>query len=164
VVGVSNLPADATSHAFLWQNGVIADLGILPGLFSSGAAGINIKSQIVGQSCNTDLSVCTGFFWQNDLMTDLNNLIPAGSPLFLFEPTSINARGQIVGAALDTNTFEVRAFLATPSIGTAASSASAAAGKISGSLDTILPENVRKMLRQRLGHRYQIPGLEIPKD
>jgi uncharacterized membrane protein len=94
----------ATSHSFLWQNGVIADLGILPGFFSSGASGINIKSQIVGQSCNADFSVCIAVFWQDDLLMDLNNLIPAGSPLFLFEPTSINARGEIVGAALDTNT------------------------------------------------------------
>jgi probable HAF family extracellular repeat protein len=143
VVGVSSLPADATSHAFLRQNGVIGDLGVLPGLFSSGAAGINIKSQIVGQSCNADFSGCGGFFWQNGLMMDLNNLIPAGSPLVLFEPTSINARGEIVGAALDTNTFEVRAFLATPSIETAAGN------KTTRSLDIILPENVRNMIRKR---------------
>jgi probable HAF family extracellular repeat protein len=172
VVGVSNLPADATSHAFLWQNGVIRDLGVLPGLFSSGAAGINIKSQIVGQSCNA--SGCNGFFWQNDLMMDLNNLIPAGSPLVLFEPTSINARGEIVGAALDTNSFEVRAFLATPcdreasdenacedSAESAMAAKRAALGiqspatvapeKISESPQVVLPENVRKLLQQRRG-------------
>jgi probable HAF family extracellular repeat protein len=172
VVGVSNLPADATFHAFLWQNGVIADLGVLPGFFSSGAAGINIKSQIVGQSCNVDFSACNGFFWQNDLMMELNNLIPPGSPLSLFEPTSINARGEIVGAALDTNTFEVRAFLATPcgedhgdsecedeGEGTAV-----ARGETSQRPNVVLPENVRKMLRQRLGSRYHIPGLGAPRD
>jgi probable HAF family extracellular repeat protein len=172
VVGVSNLPGDATSHAFLWQNGVIADLGTLPGFFSSGASGINIKSQIVGQSCNADFSVCIGFFWQDDLLMDLNNLIPAGSPLFLFEPTSINARGEIVGAALDTNTFKVRPFLATPcgenhgdsecedeGEGTAI-----AGGETSQRPNVVLPENVRRMLRQRLGSRYHIGGLGTPKN
>jgi uncharacterized membrane protein len=153
---------------------VIADLGVLPGFFASGAAGINIKSQIVGQSCNADFSSCIAFFWQNDLMMDLNNLVPAGSPFVLFEPTSINARGEIVGAGLDTNTFEVRAFLATPcgedhgdsecedegeGEGTALSG-----GETSQRPNVVLPENVRKMLRQPLGSPYHIPALGAPRD
>jgi probable HAF family extracellular repeat protein len=170
VVGVSNLTADATFHAFLWQNGVIADLGTLPGFFSSGAAGINIKSQIVGQSCNVD--ACNGFFWQNDLMMELNNLIPAGSPLSLFEPTSINARGEIVGAALDTNTFEVRGFLATPcgedhgdsECEDEGEGIDVRQGETSQRPNVVLPENFRKVLQLRPGSRYHIPGLGTPKN
>src|SRR5262249_33227219 len=112
-VGQSNLPGDTTFHAFLWQNGVMTDLGTLPGHSSSAAFGINSKGQIVGQSCS-DVE-CRAFLWQDGVMTDLNDLIPADSSLFLFEPVSINSRGQIAGAAMDMNTFETRAFLATPS-------------------------------------------------
>ncbi len=31
VVGVSGLPGNTTYHAFLWQHGVMRDLGTLPG-------------------------------------------------------------------------------------------------------------------------------------
>jgi probable HAF family extracellular repeat protein len=44
VVGVSG------AHAFLFEHGVIADLGTLPGGTSSKAAAINNSGQIVGQS------------------------------------------------------------------------------------------------------------------
>jgi hypothetical protein len=46
-------------------------------------------------------------------MTDLNTLIPPGSPLFLQEPESINDRGQIAGFGLLANG-EQRGFLLTP--------------------------------------------------
>jgi probable HAF family extracellular repeat protein len=172
VVGVSNLTADASFHAFLWQNGVIADLGVLPGFFSSGASGINIKSQIVGQSCNADFSSCNGFLWRDDQLMELNNLIPAGSPLSLFEPTSINARGEIVGAALDTNTFEVRAFLATPCEGHDDSECedegkgtADAPGETNQRPNVVLPENVRELLRQRMAQRYHLRGFRAsPRD
>jgi hypothetical protein len=103
---------------------------------------------------------------QNGVMTDLNTLIPSSSPLFLIEGFSINSRGQIAGFALQTSTGEVHAFLATPSNGFAASENAtlAARGATSKGPKVVLPENVRKMLRQRLGSRFHIPGLRAPKD
>ena len=41
-------------HAFLWQNGVMTDLGVLPGDEDSGASAINSLGQIVGSSGRTD--------------------------------------------------------------------------------------------------------------
>jgi hypothetical protein len=46
-------------------------------------------------------------------MTDLNTLIPSGSPLFLQEPVGINDRGEIVGFGLLADG-EQRGFLLTP--------------------------------------------------
>jgi hypothetical protein len=46
-------------------------------------------------------------------MTDLNTLIPPGSPLFLKEPIGINDRGQIAGFGLLSDG-EQRGFLLTP--------------------------------------------------
>ena len=46
-------------------------------------------------------------------MTDLNALIPAGSPLFLMEACSINSRGEIVGLA-QTTTGELHGYLLIP--------------------------------------------------
>ena len=85
-------------------------------------------------------------------MTDLNTLIPVGSPFFLFDALSINSRRQIVGNALQTSTGEVDAFLATPSNREVASenAGPAALGATSQSPKAVLPENVRKMLQKRL--------------
>lgn len=97
VVGFSNLPGDSITHAFLWENGVMTDLGTLPGGdINSLAFGINNEGQVVGLSCGINFD-CVGFLWQDGVMTDLNTLIPAGSPLFLTQAYDINARGEIVG-------------------------------------------------------------------
>lgn len=62
VVGISDLPGDATGHAFLWQNGVMQDLGTLAGDFYSVAYGINDNGQVVGQSCDVNFN-CRAFLW-----------------------------------------------------------------------------------------------------
>jgi probable HAF family extracellular repeat protein len=154
VVGVAELPGGG---AFLWQNGVITDLGALPGDVFSFAGGINDKGQVAGQSCDVNDN-CSVFLWQNDAMTDLNTLIPADSPLFLFDGGAINSRGEIVGAGFKKSTGDFRAFLAIPSNGEAISATAAAPGETSQRPKFVLPENVRKMLRQRLALRYHIPG------
>lgn len=168
VVGISGLPAntDLSFHAFLWHNGVMTDLGTLPGDVASAADGINSKGQVVGGSLDTNGNE-RAFLWQNGVMTDLNTLIPADSPLFLIEATgNINSHGQIAGFALQTSTDEIHAFLATPSNGFAASenTTPAARGESSRSPKVVLPENVRKVLRQRLARRFHIPGPWTPRD
>jgi len=77
--------------------------------------------------------------------------------LFLLDAISINSRGQIAGFTLQTSTDEVHAYLATPSHGngTGESATLATRGATSKSRKVVLPENVRKMLRQRLGSRIE---------
>jgi probable HAF family extracellular repeat protein len=81
VVGLSDLPGDTTFHAFLWtkQTGM-QDLGTLPGDVTSAASGINERGQVVGLSLDASFNP-TAFLRQNGVMTDLNTLIPADSPL-----------------------------------------------------------------------------------
>jgi probable HAF family extracellular repeat protein len=114
VVGFSDLSGDAAGHAFLWtENSGMQDLGTLPGGSGSFAFSINEKGQVVGGStdANGDL---LAFLWQDGIMTDLNTLIPSSFPYVLVEGYDINARGEILGFAVDPNTDEEHAFLAVP--------------------------------------------------
>jgi probable HAF family extracellular repeat protein len=49
--------------AYLWQNGVIRDLGALPGMTWAAAEDINNSGQVVGYSSNADGSVYHAFIW-----------------------------------------------------------------------------------------------------
>src|SRR5512141_1938624 len=69
VVGYSYI-ADGSERAFLWQSGVMTNLGTLPGYTQgSRATSINSAGQVVGTSSNGGFSV-HAFLWQNGTMTD----------------------------------------------------------------------------------------------
>ncbi len=128
VIGASNLPGDKTTHAFLWtKERGIKDLGTVGADVSSTAApkkAINNKRQVVGASCSTADPIsglfsgkCRAFLWQDNVMKDLNALIPADSnpdQLYLFLGFGINDAGEIAGWAVEKSTGDVHAFLATP--------------------------------------------------
>jgi len=107
------------------------------------------------------------FLWQGGVMTDLHDLIPADSPLFLaelLEALGINDRGQIVGYAFDPAAHAIRAFLATPVSGSE-SAPLAAQGQTSKRPKVVLPQKVRKMLRERMARRYPYRGFGAsPRD
>jgi probable HAF family extracellular repeat protein len=115
VVGASDLLGDATFHAFLWTRKTgMQDLGTLPGDANSSSVAINDSGEVVGVSLDANFNP-RAFQWQDGVMTDLNTLIPADSSLFLLLACSINARGELTGLAVDTNTGEFHTYLATPS-------------------------------------------------
>ena len=130
----------------------MTDLGTLPGYPNSIAEGINDEGQVVGGASDQPFlgGNSSAFLWQDGVMTDLNTLIPPGSPLFLWYATGINSRGQIAGQAVVVSTGEWHAFLATPveneSDATFASGVTRERPKV-----TQPPENVRKMLQRRFG-------------
>ena len=113
IVGLSGLPGNTTAHAFIWQNGVMTDLRVLPGDVFSVAFSINDNGQVVGESCDAGGN-CRAFLWQNDMgMVDLNSLVAPGSPR-LVVAYDINNQGQIVGEAYDQSTGNAPAYLASP--------------------------------------------------
>jgi probable HAF family extracellular repeat protein len=117
VVGVSALPGNQNVHAFLWTDETsMQDLGTLPGDVYSAGFDINERGDVVGGSI--DGNPATGntraYLWQNGVMTDLNTLVPADSPLYLLVAFAINDVGEIAGFGV-SSTGNIHGFLATPS-------------------------------------------------
>ena len=69
------------------------DLGALRDGDNANAESINGSGEVVGNSCGA--VDCRGFHWQAGVMTDLNSVLPAGSPLLIINAADINSRGEI---------------------------------------------------------------------
>jgi probable HAF family extracellular repeat protein len=179
VAGASELAGDTscnvttlvgcTEHAFLWtKDKGMRDIGTLSGdvlAAPGGMGGINNREQVVGASCNSS-GDCRAFLWQNEVMTDLNTLIPADSPLYLVFAFGINDSGEIAGFGA-TGGGDIHAFLAVPNDanhadrqwGMAATQGAATAGdETTEAPRPALSENARKLLREQMGRRYHVAG------
>ena len=142
VVGGSALPGNTTAHPFLWtKDAGIKDLGLLPGDFRGGALAINDRGEVVGISNDSEGNPHP-FVWRDGVMSDLNELASADSPLYLLLAFGINTRGEIVGLGV-TGDGDAHAFLATPS-------RSAISGSSMSSRQPVVSERVRRQLEQRM--------------
>ena len=100
-VGYVTSPDGTTIFPTVWLNGARGaptSLGILPGDGAAFATGINNRGQVVGSTFNST-GWSHGFIWQDNVLTDLNTLIPGDSNLFIIAASNINERGQISGMA-----------------------------------------------------------------
>ena len=100
IVGVSDISSDPHQnfgtpvfHSFLWQNGVMTDLGqVLGGDFNFSNA-INESGQIVGGANLPGETLRHAFIWQDGKAQDLGTL-PSDEASFAF---AVNNKGQVVG-------------------------------------------------------------------
>jgi probable HAF family extracellular repeat protein len=91
------------THAFLWKDGTITDLGALPGIGGSFVNDINAKGSVTGMSLNGGSDPVLGLpyfdavLWKDGTITDLGTF---GGPLSY--AGAINDHDQVVGFALNS--------------------------------------------------------------
>lgn len=94
---------------YLYSEGALLELGTLGGQYAN-ATSINDNSQIVGTTSTS--SGQKAFLYEDDQVTDLNNLIKSDADWVLTSAYSINNSGQIVGFGKLNG--ETHAYLLTP--------------------------------------------------
>jgi len=103
IVGASSGYADQSDRAFVWQGGVMRELGALGGSAGSGSASaVNNRGQIVGGSfTGTDplLSDHHAVLWDHDTIVDLGTL-PEGNESHAWR---IDDAGLVVGVAQEAD-------------------------------------------------------------
>lgn len=154
VIGGSDLSGDTVIHSFLWTKAKgMQDLGTLSGDAISLGGWINNKTQVVGWSCDSKGN-CRAYLWQNNVMTDLNTLIPAHSKLYLTLAYGITDAGDIVGQALDKSTGDLHAFLARP-VRRRGSGANTGLKDVAAAAPSVtLPDAMREELQQKMNGRF----------
>ena len=149
VFGAAGL-LDGTIHPFRWTKTTgIQDLGLMspdPMDRQNTPFNANDRGQMVGASCDVAFELCRGYLWQDNVFTDINSLLPPDGLLYVIAPLAVNQAGQIAGLALDLNTFEAHAFLATPRPGMSSSNVPHAAR---GVTPPRLSASVRQLVRRR---------------
>lgn len=102
------------SHALLYRQGIVTDLGWLPGGSSGSAAGINNESRIVGSASVSGADGAThAFLFEDGKIYDLNNLLETNvSGWELTDASAISNTGYIVGTGDINGTYH--AFLLSP--------------------------------------------------
>jgi len=104
-VGWAYAAGNAATHAFLYSNGAMSDLGTLGGA-GSWASGINSNGQVVGYSATAGNAATHAFLYSNGAMSDLGTLGGVGS-----WATGINNNGQVVGYSATAGNAAEHAFL-----------------------------------------------------
>ncbi len=110
IVGQSETSIPGEYHAFLYENGVMNDLGTIPNGDSSFALAINNKGMVVGKAWDPSGRM-HAFLCIDDEMLDLNSLIDPEVDWTLAVAYDINEYGDIVGTALSPDLTVGRAFL-----------------------------------------------------
>jgi probable HAF family extracellular repeat protein len=88
-------------------------LGALRGDVASGGLAINDAGVVTDVSFDAQFNL-RAFIWQDGVMSDLNALISADSPLHLWTACSITPGGEIIGIASNKSNGEIHGYLLTP--------------------------------------------------
>jgi probable HAF family extracellular repeat protein len=101
IAGWSAGPNGDDIRPVLWRDGAATDLGLPDGYVNGRARDVNAAGQVVGMLEHAGDLGEAPFLYDNGVIRNLNDLLPAGSGWTLQRANAINARGQIVGAGIN---------------------------------------------------------------
>lgn len=145
------------AHAFLWQEGVLTDLGVPAGDDNSEANSLNSHGQIVGDSGVGFIETYRpdrALLWQNGTRFDLNTLIPDDSGYHLIVAFDVNARGEIVVCAVQNSTGHVHAALLTPQREDVSNNAQSSTAEATTELPPLSPR-AERMIEHEKAHEVR---------
>lgn len=115
IAGYSDL-ADGTQHGFVYQNGVMSDMGTLPGGANSWASDVNNRGEVVGWS-DVPGGTTHGTVFVDGVLEDLNDLLVPGSGWVVTNAYGTNDLGQIVVQGRDASGFSTLVLTPVPEPG-----------------------------------------------
>jgi probable HAF family extracellular repeat protein len=100
--GVMNSATEYRLRAFVWRDGVMTDLGALPGLPLSVGRGLNSTGSVVGlcRETSSSGSLVRAFVWRDGTMTDLNTRIDPSGGWTIEDAVDITDDGRILCAGV----------------------------------------------------------------
>lgn len=99
--GGADLP-DGREHAFVWRDGEMQDLGVLPGGRHSRATAINRSGWIAGISDRGGFPSRAGVLWAEGRMLDLNSMLGRRGRFWrIIAALDLDETGRIAGSALN---------------------------------------------------------------
>jgi probable HAF family extracellular repeat protein len=149
------------AHAFLWQEGVLTDLGVPAGDDNSEANSLNNGGQIVGDSGVGFIEGYTperALVWDNGVRADLNTLVPPDSGYHLIVAFDVNARGEIVVCAVQASSGNIHAALLSPQPANVSGNAGASAAEAPTALPSLSPRAQRMLEHARRMKSGRRPG------
>jgi probable HAF family extracellular repeat protein len=142
------------THAFLWEDGVMSDLGTLGGSESQ-ATLLNDGGQVAGTSV-TALGELHAFLWEDGRMTDLT-VGGSDQPCYCYAaPLGLNEHGQIVGG-------EAR-WVPSPPPGNPVLIADAVLWENGAKTIIATGDEVSYYVPERINDRGEISGTHVPTD
>jgi probable HAF family extracellular repeat protein len=149
------------AHAFLWQEGLLTDLGVPSGDDNSEAMSLNNHGQIVGDSGVGFIESYIqdrALLWDNGVRADLNALIPPDSRYHLIVAFDVNARMEIVVCAVQLSSGKIHAALLSPQPANVSGNAGASAAEATTKLLSLSPRAQRMLEHARRMKSGRSPG------
>jgi uncharacterized membrane protein len=113
VTGSVQVPTGTANRGFLYRNGIFTPFGFVPAYDEvSIAHGVNGSGVVTGAVGQINPTVTRGAVRQANVVRDLNDLVPAGSPFTIDFASDVSPTGSILTSALHDGT--VWAVVAVP--------------------------------------------------
>jgi len=167
IVGIADRPGYDDTALFLWEDGIMRDLGDIAGFTTLSPWAINNVGEIVGATIEEGVFNFRAFYWSEDLgPVIVQDLLPPQSGITMEFAQDINDRGQFVGWGYTDERFSNEGFLVSPVTPTMTFAPADGARIVAGANNELLvtdapPNATVYLLWSNRGGGTEIPGCDL---